>query len=290
MIINKESILKKINGKSFADPSLKEYSIVSSNTGVISTAMLHQIFPEYNIEMITLVMIQFELCKVVDLSHIDTNMEPLLSSSSPSPLLFCPALVSVSRPTSAHVPSNVFTFSIAVKSLFQFFSTRLLHVLLLRLAFRLCLPTVHDTTHSSNFNRRCDIWSRGIQWLSETGVTAIVEMSDNFQSITLAVSCPNKRDPDYLQLFHAILTITKLACEEFCPCLEVIEMTTCPLEASSDHCNTVVELPLLKNALVAGKERVVDVKGNKYVVLSEWMKIEPCLPSLIGVGSEGMLV
>ena len=124
--------------------------------------------------------------------------------------------------------------------------------------------------------------------LSETGVT--VEMSDNFQSFTLAVSCPNKRDPDYLQLFHAILNITKLACEEFCPCLEVIEMTTCPPEASSDHCYTVVELPLLKNALVAGKERVVDVKGNKYVVLSEWMKIEPCLPSLIGVGSEGETV
>ena len=96
IVIRKESILKKVNGALFADPSLKEYRHLGSSTGIIRRSVLEAAFPEYNIDMITQFMIHFELCQSVDLSKIDTNMAP--EGSDLGPLLFFPALVSADRP------------------------------------------------------------------------------------------------------------------------------------------------------------------------------------------------
>ena len=52
IVLCKESILKKVNGALFADPSLKEYIHVASNTGIVPRAVIKKIFLEYNIEMI----------------------------------------------------------------------------------------------------------------------------------------------------------------------------------------------------------------------------------------------
>ena len=105
IVLHKESILKKVNGALFADPSLKEYIHVASNTGIVPKAVIKKIFPKYNIEMLTQFMIHFELCQTVDLSQVATNMAPEGSFRSDlGPLFFFPALVNVDRPSSATVP------------------------------------------------------------------------------------------------------------------------------------------------------------------------------------------
>ena len=43
-----------------------------------------------------------------------------------------------------------------------------------------------------------------------------------------------------------------------------------------------VELSSLKNVLIEGDKHITDVNGEKYVVMEDWMKIEPCLPHLVG--------
>ena len=284
IVLRKETILKRVNGALFADPSLKEYAHIASNTGVISRAVLEKTFPEYNVDMITQFMIHFELCHVVDLSLVDTNMAP---EGSPSPDLgpyfFFPALVCVDRPSSATVPCNSFGWTMIVRSNDQFFTPRFLHVLLRRLPFEFALPTVQATPLHLQIQRRCDVWSRGIKWLSEEGVATIVVMSDTFQSISMAMSSSVRTDPKYLELAHSVLTFIKKARQEFCPHVEVLEVISYPPEAISDHSDgTKVELSLLKKALLDGKETVVDVIGSKQVVIEEWMKIEPCLPYLVG--------
>ena len=284
--LHKESILKKVNGALFADPSLKEYIRVASNTGIVPKAVIKKIFPKYNIEMITQFMIYFELCQEVDLSQVETNMTPEGSSSSDlGPLFFFPALVNVDRPSSATVPKNSFRWSMIVKCTNQFFTTRCLHVLLRRLPSEFALPAVQATSLHSHITPSCDVWSRGIKWLSETGVTTIVEMSETFQSLSLAISPPDKTDPKYLELAHSVLVVIKKTCQEFCPHLEVLEVISCPPEASSDHSDdTQVELSSLKKALLEGGKRTVDVKRKKYVVIEEWTKKdgEPCLSYLVG--------
>ena len=286
LVLHKESILKKVNGALFADPSLKEYICVASNTGIVPKAVIQEKFPEYNIEMISQFMIHFELCQSVDLSQVDTNMAPKGSSRSDlGPLFFFPALVNVDRPSDATIPNNSFRWSMIVKSTNQFFTTRCLHVLLRRLPSEFALPSVQATPLHSHSTPSCDVWSRGIKWLSETGVTTIVEMSETFQSLSLAMSSPDKTDPKYLELAHSVVVVIKKACQEFCPHLEVFEVISCPPEASSDHSDdTQVELSSLKKALLEGDKRTVDVKRKKYVVIEEWTKkdVEPCLSYLVG--------
>ena len=282
IVLNKGIILQKANGALFADPSYKEYIHLASSTGIIPRSVLEAALPDYNIKMITQFMIHFELCQVVDLSQVNTNMAPE-GSSSPDlgPLLYFPALVHVDRPSSATVPSNSLGWYMIVRSANQFFTLRFLHVLLCRLPFD--LPTVEATPLHSHFSRGCDVWKNGVKWLSETGVTTIIEMDEAFQSLSLTMSSPDKTDPKYPELAHAVLAVIKKACQEFCPHVEVLEVISCPPEASSDHSDdTKVELSSLEKALLGGTKSIADMSGQKHVVLEEWMKVEPCLPYLVG--------
>ena len=286
VVLKKECILNEINGALFADPSLKKYTQLASNTGIIPRSALQKAFPQYNIEMITKFMVHFELCQVVDLSNIATNMAPEgLPSPDLGPLFFFPALVHVTRPMSATVSNNSFCWSMKVNSpnKFQFYTTRFLHVLLRRLPYEFALPTVTTSPLDAPLNRGCDVWCRGIKWLSETGVTTIVEMDEMLQSLSLAMSSPDRTDPKYLELAHDVLAVIKKACQEFCPHVEVLEIISCPPEASSDPSEaTKVDLSSLKNALLEGDKSIVDITRMRHVVIGEWMKIEPCLPNLIG--------
>ena len=280
IVIRKESILKKVNGALFADPSLKEYGHLVSSTGIIRRSVLEAAFPEYNIDMITQFMIHFELCQAVDLSKIDTNMAP--EGSDLGPLLFFPALVSADRPGSATVPANSFGWSMIVKCTNQFFTPRFLHVLLRRLPTEFALPALQASSLHSHCRYYCDVWSRGIKWLSEAGVTTIVEMNETFQSLSMAMSTADRTDPKYLELARAVLAVVKKACQEFCPHLEVLEVISCPPEASSDLSDgTKVELSSLKTALLEKEKLLADVNWQKRVVMEEWMKIEPSLPQLV---------
>ena len=154
------------------------------------------------------------------------------------------------------------------------------HVLLHRLPLEFALPDSQTT--SQPLNRLCDVWSRGIKWLSETGVTTIVEMSESFQAISLTMSSPNKTSPKYLELAHSVREVIKKARQEFCPYLEVLEVVSCPPECSSDHSiDTRVELSRLRKAILEKETHVIDVSGKKSVAIDEWKKMKPHLSYLV---------
>ena len=284
IVLNTEKILKKINGTMFADPSLKEYIHLASNTGIISVSALKQAFPEYNIQMIAQFMIHFELCQEVDISQVNTNMAPERTPSpDDGPLLFFPALVNVDRPCDATVPKNSFVWSMIVKSTNQFFTPRFLHILLHRLPIKFVLPTVNTTPLHSVQNRRCIVWSRGIMWVSETGVTTVVEMSETLQSLSLATFFDDRKNRHYLESAHSVLAFIKNTCQEFCPHVELIDVISCPPEASSDNSgDTKIVLWDLVRALDNRKEDIQDMTGQKHVTMKKWISLEPCLNYLVG--------
>ena len=290
VVLQKECILKKVNGTLFADSNLKEYRRLSSNTGIIPKAVLRKSFPQYDVEMIAQFMIQFEMCQLVDLSKIDTNMKA--EGSDLGPLLFFPALVR----EGVIVPENSFCWHMIVKSPHQFFTPRFHDVLLHRLTLQFPLPAVQTT---SGVSRRCEVWKNGIKWLNGSGVTTIVEMDGiPFQSLSLAMSFP---DPMYHDQFHLVLNAIKEAFVEFCPYLDTVELVSFPSEASSKSSaelpllrdalstthvsinETSVELPLLQQALRTKQVSVINANGNKYVKLNEWLRMEPCLAQFVGV-------
>ena len=231
IVLCKESILKKVNGAFFADPSLKEYIHVASNTGIVLRAVIKKIFLEYNIEMITQFLIHFDLCQAVELSQVDPNMTPEGSSSSDlGPLFFFPALVSVERPSSATVPNNSFRWSMIVKSPNHSSPHAVFMSFFVDCPLSLSYLQSGHTLHS-NLHYKCDVWSRGIKWRNETGVTTIVEMSETFQSLSLAMFSPDRESHKYVNVAHAVLPVIKTACQEFCPHLEVLELISYPSEA-----------------------------------------------------------
>ena len=225
-------------------------------------------------------MIHFEIGQAVELSQIITNMAP--ESSTSSDILYIPALISVDRPSSATVPNNSFRWSETVKFVDQFFTPRFHHVLLYRLPVQFALPAAQTTSiYSHPFNRRCDVWSRGLMWLSETGVTTSVEMSESFQCISFTISFPNKTYPKYLELAHSVREVIQKTRQEFCPHLEVLEVVSCPPVDSSDPSNdTRVELSSLKETLLEKHTHVVDMSGKKLVAIADWA--EPHLAYLVG--------
>ena len=207
--------------------------------------------------MITQFMVHFEIGQAVNLSQLKTNMAPEGSARSDlGPLVFIPALVSIDRPSSATVPNNSFCWSEIVMS-DQFFTPRFHHVLLHRLPIEFALPEAQTTSlHSQPLNRLCDVWSRGIKWLSETGVTIVVEMSELFQAISLTMFSPNKASSKYmyLELAHSVHEVITKTCQEFCPYLEVLEVVSCPPECSID---TRVELCRLRKAILEKDTHIV---------------------------------
>ena len=114
-------------------------------------------------------------------------------------------------------------------------------------------------------------------------MTTIVEMSESFQSISMTTSYLDRKHPKYLEWAHSVISFIKEAHQGFCPHVEQLEVITCPPEAISDRSDgTKVELSLLRKAIHGEDGTVLDMSGQKCVVIGEWMKIEPCLPYLVG--------
>ena len=290
IVVRPEALLEKVNGVLFAPKEFKEHLPIASNTGVIPVAVLKKYFPEptYNMDMIVQFLKLFELCVPITLTKVDTNMTPGSSPNIPStglgPLLFFPACISVEMPPNVTIPQKRFGWLICTGGINQFFSSRCLHVLTSRLADGLALPPVQPclVPELDMYNRACNVWINGIFWMNKEGITTVVEMKDDFRCLSCTISTSNDNSPPYLQ---SVIKVIKEACSEFCPSVSLVELITCPPEATSDHTPATVELPLLKEMVQSKCTTLVDSSREKQVIVSEWMKVEPQLLDLIGAES-----
>ena len=190
VVVEKEALLREINGTLFAPENFKQYRRVASNTGIVPITTLEELFPRYSSEMLVGCLRSMEFCRPVDPSALPaTNLKVTLSSPiSGANHLFFPSLVEEHR--SSDLPSPRFGWCLGCSDPHQFFSNRFLHVLLLRLAFtfplvaknRLLSPSLHD------LERQCEMWRNGICWRSVSGVSAIVEIVDRNRWIIVLVS------------------------------------------------------------------------------------------------------
>ena len=188
VIINKTSLLKDINGTLFAPSYFKEYrSTLANNTGIVPVSVLSDVFPQYDTDMLVGFLKGLEFCHEIDentLKIITTNL-----SSSSEKLLHFPALVSA-EPSSE--VTDGFGWCLWCPNPYQFFSTRFLHVLLLRIAYELSLQLhVSDVgiIHVSPvqiLDRSCHVWKNGICWTRD-GVKTVVQVSEQNRSIVLLV-------------------------------------------------------------------------------------------------------
>ena len=193
VVVEKDTLLREVNGTLFAPDDFKQYRQVASNTGIVPTVTLEELFPQYSSEMLLGCLQSMEFCHPVDPSalqgtSLESNKATLSSPPSGANHLFFPSLVKKHRP--GDLPSQKFGWCLGCSDPRQFFSNRFLHVLLLRLAFTFPLASDHlpPSSSLSGLERRCQVWRNGISWESVSAVSTIVEIVDRNRWVIVLVS------------------------------------------------------------------------------------------------------
>ena len=166
VVVEKEALLREVNGTLFAPDNFKQYCQVASNTGIVPIATLEELFPQYSSEMLVGCLESMEFCHPVDMPTLQaTNLKATLSFPlTGANYLFFPSLVKEHRPDD--LPSPRFGWCLGCSDPHQYFSNRFLHVLLLRLAFTFPLASEYRSLSSSlhGLERTCRVWRNGICW------------------------------------------------------------------------------------------------------------------------------
>ena len=191
VVVEKEALLREVNGTLFAPNHFKQYRQVASNTGIVPITTLEELFPQYSSEMLVGCLESMEFCHPVDPSTLQATNLKATSSSPPSGAnhLFFSSLVKEHRP--GDLPSSRFGWCLGCSDPHQFFSNRFLHVLLLRLAFTFPLASKKRSLSPSlrGLERQCEVWQNGICWKScVSGVSTIVEIVDLNRWVIVLVS------------------------------------------------------------------------------------------------------
>ena len=169
VVIDKTFLLSEISGTVFAPEGFKQYKQLSSNTGVVSLSKIAQCFPDKDINILIGFLNHLEFCHEIS----DHALHQLISKEDSPASTECyylfPGLISLQVEdnvweTESHF-SHYFAWTLHCTNLKQFFSSRFLQVLLLRLAFSLALESkCNDDDQVIGIHRKCSIWKNGIFW------------------------------------------------------------------------------------------------------------------------------
>ena len=242
VVVEKDTLLREVNGTLFAPDNFKQYRQVASNTGIVPIATLEELFPQYSSEMLVGCLRSMEFCHPVDPSalqgtSLDSNKATLSSPPSGASHLYFPSLVKEHRPRD--LPSPKFAWCLECSDPHQFFSNRFLHVLLLRLAFTFPLAChLPPSSSLSGLEQRCQVWQNGISWESVSGVSTIVEIVDRNRWVIVLVSEKSREAAETCSsVIRMILDLQQQLCSvvSTCECLISPSLLDCyPFDALPD--------------------------------------------------------
>ena len=295
IVLDQGTFLEKVNGALFAPSFFKEHLPIASNTGIIAIDVLGKHFPNHNNAMLVQFLIKLQLCQRIRLEGVNTNMVPQVPTSSD--LLFFPPLIREDRPhfdpDDIVFPERCFGWLLYTDSIHQFFPNRFLHTLMLKLAHEICLRDENPDAIIHVNNRQCKVWRCGISWNSVNGVTTVIELMKQSRCLFLVMSFP---DPKYCNELVPVLQTIKATLSQFSPSIPATDYIVDPSKASSvftQGCSLDtlkrVKLIHLKDALKNGNPTVVD-NNNKVVHLINWTSVEPCLPRLVSIATNGKVL
>ena len=280
VVVEKETLLREVNGTLFAPDHFKQYRQVASNTGIVPITTLEEFFPQYSSEMLVGCLENMEFCHPVDLSTLQaTNLRAAsLSPSLGVNHLFFPCLVNEHRPDD--LPSPRFGWCLGCSDPHQFFINRFLHVLLLRLAFTFPLASESRSLSSSlhGLERQCEVWKNGMCWKSVSGVSTIVEIVDLNRWIIVLVSEKTREAAQtYSSVIRMILDLQHQLCSAVTTCECLISpslLDRYPFDALPD--TDLFDLPTVARAMLLHHKLLLDrKKGKNEFSTDEALSCEP---------------
>ena len=235
VVVDTEKLLNEINGILYAPKVCNENCRIVSSTGIVLTSALKQLFPQYKFEMLIDFLQIFELCHRVNLSGNTTNLQSIEKSSPSGDIeecfLFFPSLIDCCRPSSLPGESNFnFGWTICCRNPeHQSFTSRFLHVLLLRLAYTYPLADVDNSQTSSHCSNKCFVWTNGITWENEEGIRTLVELIDYNQRVVVAMTHKTDSRPvEFIKHRSSVIRLVLDLKQQLCPNVETDEYLISP--------------------------------------------------------------
>ena len=297
VVLNQDYFLHLINGTIFA-PQVEQHLTVETNTGVVPSSKLDNLFPELDPNMVKQFLVYSEFCQKIEdketLKLIQGNEDsyedgdhlsctPMESENS---CFFFPELINSERPAivwnqqDSQDRSYSCGWCIQCKPQ-QFLTARFLQVLLLRLVFSYAavVDEESDTVEAFGLKRRCDIWKNGTQWCSRCGVEVLVEVIEQNSVVLFLMQCLQGQELECVKLRSAIIGKILAAKEKFCPQVEVKEYF---INSSDVACypnldiTAAVKVEMREVAkTVCDAERSILYHRSKSVLLDRLLYFEP---------------
>ena len=268
IIINKEFLFSKVPGAVFAPKDFKQYNEFSTNTGVVPLSKISSWLSKVDkvrkkdVDILIGFLTHLEFCHEISDQALHQLISEQYSQISGERYYLFPGLISIKADDFVWKMQSImydYNFGWILKCIHQeqFFSSRFLQVLLLRLAFSFALEASWDIATQSigpGIHRDCHLWKSGVFWGSVFSMQTIVEVtSDNKSVIVLA----RFRKANLLQCIHlrSAVISTILQCkEQFCPRVIVTESfidSSSPLQYPLNPADTINHTCSLQNLTTA---------------------------------------
>ena len=215
------ALLKNVAGSIFAPYDFPAHISLGS-TGVVTESRITEVFPDLNMDMIIGFLEHFEFCHRVEPGWIDlSELERSPIEKADDEFYLFPALVTSERPLHESHQSSYCSGWLIRSVEHQFFTTRFLQVLLLRLAF-LFSQLQDDAALSSTkadgpaAKCKCKIWRNGISWLDINGISSLLEVR-SLKTVVLSMSCLEDSRIHCVRLRSKLIQTILKSKHEFCP-------------------------------------------------------------------------
>ena len=275
-MFDKSILLSQVNGVIFAPEGFKEHQkSLSTSTGVVPLSKLAPLFPNINSDMITQFLCHLEFCQEIKELELASLLvaEGQSTPTAGERYFFFPGLVHLDTPRDV-IESGASKLDynsgwvLQCSKPEQFFSSRFLQVLLLRLAFLFALaPTDPSTGDRLALHRKCSVWKNGIYWVNRSGGEAIVEVN-NLRQVVVIVRTELKK-MELVRLRSAVIKTIISAKEEFCSKVLVRESLILPEDAA------VYPLDPSKVTGVSITEVAATIaEGKKFAIIDKTQSVE----------------
>ena len=277
VIIERDLLLKNVNGTVFAPEGFQEHMSLAIHTGVEPYGKIHDCFKEMEEtkHIDTEIIIQF-LCHMEFCCEIrDSSMLELLAIKYPRykeqrHFLF-PGLITEKIENLMHIesprdlwrPNPHISYSeysscwvLQYHGHQHYLSPRFHQVLLLRLAFTHALPVEpHEADPTCpTLQQACTLWKNGIKWTTTSFVDALVEISDH--RVVLLLRCKKGKELALVEIRAKVIAEIMKAKNEFCSSSETVESFVPNPQYPVDS-KVAVSISKLAHSLTHHKEAVL---------------------------------
>ena len=213
-----------------------ELDCFTTNTGVLSWSLIADTeeFSRYNLDMFMNFLTHLEYCQEISDNQIYQLLIKTHSALSTNERwYFFPGLVKRSLPDSIWRQDSSFThhfgWILQCTNHEQFFTSKFLHVMILRVMFTYS-DSIDSNTELPVVEQKRSVWKSGIFWANQFGVESLVDMLPDNQSVVFLMRCREANLVKCIEHRSRVISKIRQCAEEFCSRIKRSELLINPTD------------------------------------------------------------